>query len=58
MYASFADKVPMTTELVRQELAATVPLSASRAEDIARLREWARQRAVPASGRVVAAAKT
>jgi ATPase family associated with various cellular activities (AAA) len=36
-------------ELIAAELAATVPLSRARAEDITRLREWARTRAVPAS---------
>jgi len=32
-----------------QALQATVPLSRTRAEEIAALREWARTRAVPAS---------
>jgi len=49
MYASFADKKPMTTESLLEELHATVPLSVTRAEDIAELREWASTRAVPAS---------
>ncbi len=32
-----------------EEFSATVPLSTTRAEDIAALREWAHERAVPAS---------
>jgi hypothetical protein len=49
MYASFADQIPVTDELILRELFNTIPLSTSRAEDILRLREWARHRAVPAS---------
>jgi SpoVK/Ycf46/Vps4 family AAA+-type ATPase len=49
MYASFADKQPMSTTTLLDELHATVPLSRTRAEDIAELRDWARTRAVPAS---------
>ena len=49
MYASFADKQPMSTESLLEELRATVPLSRTRAEDIAELRDWASTRAVPAS---------
>jgi ATPase family associated with various cellular activities (AAA) len=49
MYASFADKKPMSTESLLEELHSTVPLSLTRAEDISELREWASTRAVPAS---------
>lgn len=49
MYSCFADKAAMATESILTEVAATVPLSTTRQEDIAKLREWARQRAVPAS---------
>jgi len=49
MYAGYADKTPVTTAMVLEALASTVPLSTTRGEDIARLREWARERAVPAS---------
>src|ERR1700739_301861 len=49
MYASFAEKQPMSTASLLEELHATVPLSLTRAEDIAALREWAQTRAVPAS---------
>ena len=49
MYAAYAAKSPMTTETVLEELKNTVPLSATRAEDIEQLRDWAVKRAVPAS---------
>ncbi|HSA92707.1 MAG TPA: AAA family ATPase, partial [Terriglobales bacterium] len=49
MYASFADKKPLSTETLLETLRTTVPLSRTRAEDIARLRAWAQERAVPAS---------
>jgi len=49
MYAAFADQVKFSTEIILRELKATVPLSRTRAEDIQRLRDWAEQRAVPAS---------
>ncbi|HXZ27846.1 MAG TPA: AAA family ATPase [Terriglobales bacterium] len=49
MYASFSEHKPMSTQSLLEELKNTVPLSATRAEDIAELRDWARERAVPAS---------
>jgi SpoVK/Ycf46/Vps4 family AAA+-type ATPase len=49
MYASFSLEQPMTTETLLDALSQTVPLSATRAEDIQALRHWARTRAVPAS---------
>jgi len=49
MYTAFADKKFMSTELVSTELAASVPLSATRAEDLENLRAWAQERAVQAS---------
>ncbi len=49
MYACFADKKPMSVEMILAEIKNTVPLSLTRAEDIAKLRAWAKQRAVPAS---------
>jgi ATP-dependent 26S proteasome regulatory subunit len=49
MYASFSFKQPMTTQSLLDALAQTVPLSATRAEDIQALRIWAKTRAVPAS---------
>ena len=49
MYTSFSSKKPLTTEDLVQAVQSTVPLSATRAEEIEALRRWARQRAVPAS---------
>ncbi|HVP44090.1 MAG TPA: AAA family ATPase [Terriglobales bacterium] len=49
MYAAYAAKKPMSTETVLEEIKATVPLSATRAEDVEQLRDWASKRAVPAS---------
>ena len=49
MYAAFSQKNAPTTDLILDALAASVPLSTTRAEDIAALRAWARDRAVPAS---------
>lgn len=49
MYAAFSEKKPLSTDLVLQALAASVPLSTTRGEDIASLRAWATNRAVPAS---------
>jgi SpoVK/Ycf46/Vps4 family AAA+-type ATPase len=51
MYAAYSGKQPLTTQLLLDTLAQTVPLSTTRAEEIAALREWARTRAVPASVR-------
>lgn len=49
LYASFSSKQPLTTETLLDALKTTVPLSTTRAEEIQALREWARERAVPAS---------
>jgi ATP-dependent 26S proteasome regulatory subunit len=49
MYASYSSKQPMTSQTLCDALAQTVPLSATRAEDIEALRAWAQERAVPAS---------
>jgi hypothetical protein len=49
MYCAYADKKFLTTDTILDELANTVPLSATRAEDIDKLRAWAQERAVPAS---------
>jgi MoxR-like ATPase len=40
---------PFDTALLTEEIGATVPLSRSRAEDVAKLREWAKGRFVPVS---------
>jgi AAA+ superfamily predicted ATPase len=50
LYRAYAANEEVTTRHVAEELAATVPLSRTRAEDIARLRAWADGRAVRASG--------
>jgi SpoVK/Ycf46/Vps4 family AAA+-type ATPase len=57
MYTAFSDKKFMSTDIVLTELAATVPLSTTRAEEIEELRDWAQQRAVQASYPEAAEAK-
>lgn len=49
LYAAYSEKKPLTIRLLIEALAQTVPLSTTRAEEIAARREWARSRAVPAS---------
>jgi SpoVK/Ycf46/Vps4 family AAA+-type ATPase len=49
LYAAYSEKKPLTTQILLDALRQTVPLSTTRAEEIAALREWARTRAVPAS---------
>src|SRR5579864_6132796 len=49
LYASYSEKKPLTTQALIDALSQTVPLSTTRAEEIAALREWAKTRAVPAS---------
>jgi SpoVK/Ycf46/Vps4 family AAA+-type ATPase len=49
LYAAFSQKQQLATQHLLDALASTVPLSTTRAEDIAALRAWAKQRAVPAS---------
>ena len=51
MFAAYSEKKPLTSELLIETLSQTVPLSTTRAEEIAELREWARTRAVPATAR-------
>jgi SpoVK/Ycf46/Vps4 family AAA+-type ATPase len=51
LYAAYSEKKPLSTQLLLEALAQTVPLSITRAEEIAALREWAGTRAVPASAR-------
>ena len=51
MYAAYSGKTPLTTQLLLNALAQTVPLSTTRAEEINELRQWAQTRAVPASAR-------
>jgi len=49
LYAAYSEKKQLTTQLLIDALSQTVPLSTTRAEEIAALREWAKTRAVPAS---------
>ena len=49
LYAAYSEKKQVATQALMDALAQTVPLSTTRAEEIAALREWARSRAVPAS---------
>lgn len=48
MYAAFSKQQPLSTAILVDELRSTRPLSVTRAEDVAALRNWARTRAVPA----------
>ncbi|MGE0406044.1 MAG: AAA family ATPase [Candidatus Korobacteraceae bacterium] len=47
---SYSSKQILDTKMLAEALSQTVPLSITRAEEIQNLREWARDRAVPASG--------
>jgi SpoVK/Ycf46/Vps4 family AAA+-type ATPase len=49
LYAAFAAKRELSSEDLLTALSSTVPLSVTRAEEIAELREWAKKRAVWAS---------
>jgi ATP-dependent 26S proteasome regulatory subunit len=49
LYAAFARKQELSTEDLLTALSSTVPLSVTRAEEIAELRAWAKDRAVRAS---------
>lgn len=49
LYAAFARKLELSTEDLFTALSSTVPLSVTRAEEIATLRAWAKHRAVWAS---------
>ena len=49
LYTAFSRGSELETQTVVDELRATRPLSVTRAEEIAALRAWARDRTVPAS---------
>jgi ATP-dependent 26S proteasome regulatory subunit len=49
LYAAFSNKHGLSSEDLLTALSSTVPLSVTRAEEIAELRAWARDRAVAAS---------
>jgi SpoVK/Ycf46/Vps4 family AAA+-type ATPase len=51
LYAAYSEKKALNTQSLLDALSQTVPLSVTRAEEIATLREWAQTRAVPASAR-------
>ncbi len=48
LYRAFSQKTELTDATIQTEIASTRPLSVLLAEKIARLREWARDRCVPA----------
>ncbi|MGB7281531.1 MAG: AAA family ATPase [Candidatus Acidiferrum sp.] len=48
LYTAFAQKQQLTTEILLIEIHATQPLSVTRAEEVASIREWAKTRAAPA----------
>jgi AAA+ superfamily predicted ATPase len=48
IYSAFADKQPLSEKHLLDELANTRPLSVLMAEKVEQLREWARERTVPA----------
>jgi SpoVK/Ycf46/Vps4 family AAA+-type ATPase len=49
LYAAYSSKQNLTTQILLDVLSKTVPLSTTRAEEIQAQRDWARERAVPAS---------
>jgi hypothetical protein len=50
LYTAFAASSPLTTEHLLAEASSTIPLSVTRSEDIAALRNWSVGRARPAGG--------
>jgi len=50
MYGAYSQKQQLATQHLLDAIRGTIPLSTTRAEEIADLREWAGQRAVAASG--------
>ena len=50
LYRALHAKLPLTTDMVRQEIGNTIPLSVSRREDIERIRREARGRFVTVGG--------
>jgi SpoVK/Ycf46/Vps4 family AAA+-type ATPase len=49
LYTAFSKKIPLSTQVLSAEIAATRPLSVTRREDIESIRAWAHGRAVPAN---------
>ena len=50
LYAAYSQKQQLATQHLLEAVRGTIPLSVTRAEEIAALRSWAEKRAVPASG--------
>jgi SpoVK/Ycf46/Vps4 family AAA+-type ATPase len=48
LYTAFSQKQQLSTEILRSEIKSTQPLSVTRAEEIAAIRDWAKNRATPA----------
>jgi AAA+ superfamily predicted ATPase len=48
LYTAFSQKQQLSTEILLGEIQSTQPLSVTRAEEITAIREWAKNRAVPA----------
>jgi ATP-dependent 26S proteasome regulatory subunit len=48
LYTAFAQKQQLSTDILLAEVRGTQPLSVTRAEDIQAIRDWAKNRAVPA----------
>jgi ATP-dependent 26S proteasome regulatory subunit len=48
LYTAFNQKQQLSTDILLGEIHATQPLSVTRAEEVAAIREWAKSRAVPA----------
>ena len=49
LYAAYSQKQQLNDQHLLEAIQSTVPLSTTRAEEIEALRQWAGQRAVPAS---------
>jgi SpoVK/Ycf46/Vps4 family AAA+-type ATPase len=46
LYTAFSQKQPLSTDILLNEVRSTQPLSVTRAEEVAAIREWAKSRAV------------
>ncbi len=49
LYSAFSQKAPLSTDMILKEIQSTYPLSVTMREKVDGLREWARERAVPAN---------
>jgi SpoVK/Ycf46/Vps4 family AAA+-type ATPase len=49
LYSAFDQKAPLSMDMVVKELKSTYPISVTMKEKIEALREWAKERAVPAN---------